>query len=426
MTRSLKSFWKKLVHTGADEHTPEQLVRMITLTNRFCLAGVGALLLGALHTYYLEDNYLGTVILSFMFLFPLGIFINRARWHYTAIVYLLLLINCAVFYFDSYCGPDAGVYFYYFPLMLAISLLLDFSKPRMLIAFLGITVAFLTTTILTGHRFFINPMLSAWQVHSMWNFNLLNSVLIVFYCVYLVTVLNNGQLRELRRQVREREEAEEKIKTTLREKETLLAEVHHRVKNNLAVVSSLLNLQSNLVNNSYTRDVLIDSKNRIASMALIHQKLYSNNSFSEIDFSKYIEELVQEIRLSYPEELSDDIRIDLESENCLLDLTMAIPCGLIMNELLSNCYKHAFREKKKDGIIRIRFKEYGTACELEVSDNGCGLPPGFDTETSSTLGMTIITSLAGQLDARHRFSNNPGGGMCFHMSFNPAPSKSRH
>jgi two-component sensor histidine kinase len=225
-----------------------------------------------------------------------------------------------------------------------------------------------------------------------------------------------AQFTDFNQRMEERSAAEESMKLAIREKETLLAEVHHRVKNNLAVITSLLNLQMNVVNNEYTRNVLLESKNRISSMALIHQKLYQNSNVEQIDFGLYANELVQEIRRSYPRNTTEAINISLEIEHIPLSLTKAVPAGLILNELLSNCYKHAFREHKS-GNIFIRFKKPGKQCILEVEDNGVGLSGDFKMEQQESLGMTIIQSLAEQIDATLSMTGNTGTGTAVKIVF---------
>jgi two-component sensor histidine kinase len=218
-----------------------------------------------------------------------------------------------------------------------------------------------------------------------------------------------SQYQHFNKRMEERRIAEESMKLAIREKETLLAEVHHRVKNNLAVISSLLNLQMNTVNNDYTRNVLRESRNRVASMALIHQKLYQHTNVEQIDFGSYASELVQEIKRSYPENTTGNISIHLEAEHIPVSLTKAVPAGLMLNELLSNCYKHAFHGRNA-GNIFIRFKKPGGQCMLEVEDDGIGLSGDFKIEKQESLGMTIIQSLAAQIDAGISIEGNKGCG----------------
>ncbi|TND07644.1 MAG: signal transduction histidine kinase [Bacteroidetes bacterium] len=422
MKQFFSRHWNTISSIGVKPGMDPQHVRTLQITNRISVVGILGLFLGSLHTFYVQDYFLATAIFGFMVVFAATLLFSFFGMHRIGVYYMLFIINIAIFYFNGYCGPDGGVYFYYFPITLVIAFLFDFTQVRHLLVFLAVTGAFLLVSIYTGHKLFFTGTLTGWQIERMWNFNLFNSMLFVFYFTYIIMTINHNQLAGFNQRMKERRESEEKIKLALREKETLLAEVHHRVKNNLSVVSSLLNLQSNLVNNDYTRDVLIESRNRVASMALIHQKLYGNNSFAELNFTNYITDLVSEIRQTYPDALTRNVTIDLQGDPTGLELTTAIPCGLILNELLSNCYKHAFTGRPK-GNIRILFRQEGNDYLLRVSDDGNGLPEDFDPEQSSSLGTTIISSLAEQIDAEYGFEKNEGSGTVFHMHFsrvNPA------
>lgn len=200
--------------------------------------------------------------------------------------------------------------------------------------------------------------------------------------------------------------SDEQIKASLREKELLLAEVHHRVKNNLAVISGLLGLQSGYVKDEQAKELFNESRNRIHSMALIHDKLYRNETLASIEFSNYISDLVNNIRDSY--NASDtDIRFHLECCNSHIDIKSAVPCGLILNELVSNAYKHAFTGRES-GEIRIRFQQEGDQFRLEVSDNGIGYHPGQNLTEVPTLGLTLVTSLVEQIEGSLEMKNTNG------------------
>lgn len=412
----LLSTWKKITSVGVLPGMEPRQSRMIRLTNRLSIAGIFALLLGALHTLYVDDVFLAAVIAGCMCVFSLTLLLNGMGLVRFAMYYMLLVINGSIFYFDGYCGPNGGVYFYYFPIILTIAFLFDYSQVRPMVIFMLVTGAFFFVGIVTNHELFSTGTLSEWQVERMWRFNLFNSILFVVYFTVVIMRMNYEQVAQFEQRMKERKEAEERIRMALREKETLLAEVHHRVKNNLAVVSSMLNMQSNLVNHDYTREVLIESRNRVASMALIHQKLYSNNSFAELNFGSYISELVEEIKQSYSVANCEKVKIVQTCEPHPLSLTTAIPCGLILNELLSNCYKHAFHDRE-EGEVHIAFLRENGRFVLRVTDDGNGLPDGFDHTRSESLGITIISSLADQLDARFGYSGRDGSGTVFSMQF---------
>ncbi len=197
--------------------------------------------------------------------------------------------------------------------------------------------------------------------------------------------------------ITDRIEAENQVKQSLKEKEVLLSEIHHRVKNNLAVITGLLELQGYNTDSEVAKKVLKDSQLRINSMALIHEKLYQSENLSEIQFDVYIEELLQVISKSH---LSNEkpIEIEIEAEPVPLTITQAIPCGLLLNEIVTNSLKHAFPDES-EGIIRITFNKTGDKLKLSIGDNGIGLPENYREIKSKSLGMTLINTLAKQLEA---------------------------
>jgi len=198
--------------------------------------------------------------------------------------------------------------------------------------------------------------------------------------------------------ITERRQAEERIQAALREKEVLLKEIHHRVKNNLQVVSSLLRLQSRSMRTPETIAAFEESCARVHSMALVHEKLYQSRSLSELDFSPYAESLIASLLHAYGTDPAV-IRIRLDMEPVRLDINQAIPCALILNELVSNALKYAFPEARPGEIrIRLRAEAAGSIC-LMVGDNGVGLPAGFDPLKADTLGLQLVATLVTQLRA---------------------------
>lgn len=202
-------------------------------------------------------------------------------------------------------------------------------------------------------------------------------------------------------------EQEEILKASIREKEVLLKEIHHRVKNNMAVISGLLSLQANYLKDPSLKFLFQESQNRIKSMALIHEKLYQSDTLSRIDFGNYIRDLVNGITVFY-KSVKARVQVHIEASSQLIDINMAVPCGLIVNEILSNVYKHAF-EGRESGEVRIFFdKEEHGEFKLEISDNGVGIPEDFDAENSTSLGMTLIYALASQLNAEMKLRSEEG------------------
>jgi PAS domain S-box-containing protein len=206
------------------------------------------------------------------------------------------------------------------------------------------------------------------------------------------------QVYGIARDISNQKQAEERIAVALVEKEVLLKEVHHRVKNNMQIICSLLDLQSDSIPDEGSRNCLRESQNRIRSMALIHERLYESKNFSSIDAGAYIRDLSHYLFASYAVE-GGRVSLNIEAENIHLEINRAVPCGLIINELMSNSLKHAFPDGRS-GEISVRVGSDGGVITLEVADTGVGMPAGLDTGTCETLGLQLINMLTRQLRGR--------------------------
>ena len=209
------------------------------------------------------------------------------------------------------------------------------------------------------------------------------------------------------------QQALEQIKTSLHEKEVLLKEIHHRVKNNMQVITSLLSLQSKTIRDEQALSVFQDSQNRVKSMALIHETLYQSKDLSRINFAEYLQKLVAHVSRSYrirPEA----VRININVDDVSLPIDTAVPCGLIINELASNSLKYAFPADTQ-GEINITFERADAQYVLRVSDTGVGLPADFDPEMGKSLGMKLVRMLTGQLCGELECRN--GVGTIFEIKF---------
>jgi len=233
--------------------------------------------------------------------------------------------------------------------------------------------------------------------------------------MFRVTDESNGSyLSGILIDVTERKLAEQKLSRSLKEKELLLKEIHHRVKNNLQVVSSLLKLQTGYVKDENALDLLMDSQNRVRSMALVHQKLYQSADFSEINFTEYLRQLSGHLLNSFKTN-PEIVNIDISAEKLELGIDHAVPCGLIVNELISNSLKYAFPDGKKGTIVIDLQKCNNNEIILTISDDGVGFPEGINYRETQSLGLQLVNTLVGQIDGNISMENHVG--TTFRISF---------
>ncbi len=205
-------------------------------------------------------------------------------------------------------------------------------------------------------------------------------------------------------------ESERRMAASLAEKETLLREVHHRVKNNLQVMASLLGLQAAIIQEPKLQTLLNESQNRIHSMAMIHENLYQSQNLANVNFGNYLHDLVSGLAVDVP--IPPGVQYSLEIEEVFLPVDIAIPCGLIVNELVTNAFLHAFPQGRR-GEVTVCLSETATGLCLEVTDDGTGLPAGLELEGAASLGLTLVRILSHQL--RGELTCSAGPGASFHL-----------
>lgn len=233
---------------------------------------------------------------------------------------------------------------------------------------------------------------------------------VAYYLIYLdPIILPDSKVNEvsyIAHDITDRKLAEKKIVESLKEKEVLLKEVHHRVKNNLQVISSILNLQRAYLKDTSSDNLFRELQNRVRSMSFIHESLYQTQDFSNLNFSEYLVNLTTNLKHSYLIE-DENVEIEVKSDKLFLNLDFSIPCGLIVNELISNAFKYAFPNGRK-GKINVNVKNLLNFVEIIVADDGVGIKPEIDIKNTESLGLQLVTSLVEQLD-----------GELFHRNLNP-------
>ncbi len=214
------------------------------------------------------------------------------------------------------------------------------------------------------------------------------------------------QMLGITQDITELKKAQEKIINSLNEKDVLLKEIHHRVKNNLQIISSLLNLQTNKIQDQSVIDIIKESQNRVRSMALVHERLYQTDNMSQIDFSEYIPELLNYLISSYYDR-EKPVRLELNIQKTEFNIDISISLALIINELVSNSLKHAFNGQKGNNKIIVSLIQKDKY-ELTISDNGTGFPEALDFRQSDSLGLQLVNSLVEQVNGKIELEKDHG------------------
>jgi two-component sensor histidine kinase len=314
---------------------------------------------------------------------------------------IIITTNYAVLTMNFAFGRDAGFLFYYFAAPLVIFTLFHYLQTL----YISFGLLLYSSSYIIGemtYRFGMQPLL---------DFNQDIQQLIysgnIFGAYSFLILLGIGFAKEHYHSYKKLNDHRNELEKLLREKNTLLSETHHRVKNNMAVISGLLDLQMMYNDQPELASLLNSSKSRIKSMSLVHESLYNQEDVGQIDFKIYISRIVEEIESSY--KTNPNIQVKLDIETIHFNLQKAVPLGLIINELLTNSFKHAFKEQSA-GVIHIELMKNGEYL-LRISDNGSGLR----NEQTNSMGLTLIDALVDQLDGSCKFISQEG--TIFEMRF---------
>ncbi len=244
------------------------------------------------------------------------------------------------------------------------------------------------------------------EVTMLKNSKIRNLLLLTIFFLLSIAIVIGFSLNQNRKKNKQLAAQKTIIEKQLKEKEVLMHEIHHRVKNNLQIISGLLNLQSRHIDDPNALQAVREGRNRVKSIALIHQQLYQQENITDINLKTYIHELMQSIQQSFRDS-GKQIQYHIECPDILLDVEVAVPIGLIVNELITNSYKYAFTERE-DGAIGIKAEKMGVGMRLNIFDNGVGLPPGFKWKNQKSFGMKMIATLIQKLNASMKIESHNG------------------
>lgn len=390
--------------------------------HRFSLACSIFSLFSSLFYFYIGLLYPAFLVLLTGCLFLFIVYLNKKEKQILARVIAIVTTNLGVLFFSPYIGFDGGIYLYIFVGPQLIFLL--FKRQQKHWIYFCMALNFLTClAIFLIHRYDLieSTYIDAGYIQILYNVNFMFSLIFSFILtaifaknndIYIDMLVDanqslNNQQEILIIEIAEKNKMNLALEKSVKEKEVLLSEVHHRVKNNLAVISSLLELENLFVKEKTVSDILKDSKNRVKSIALLHEKLYQHQNFDKIDVQNYVKELIHFIELSYSSE-QKNISIQTEIAPIFLTMELALPFSLLINELITNSYKHAF-EGRERGIITIELKQDKESICLSYTDDGIG----FDLSESineDSIGMNLLTAFIGQLEGELEDHTKKGNG----------------
>ncbi len=396
-----------LINLGVKSEMEFYEKREARIVNLFALITLLGLFIGTTTLFFITGAY-PTPIVSFTALASLSILLLNARAFYGVATYIYVLsINLSIFIICEQYQISVGNYLYFFPVIFCVSLLHNPFKAnsRTIIFFSIILISFLAAILINIESLKLKSITDA-DNKILLTYNCILTAFLTVILVYLVVRLMNRQNNELIHILKKEKESQALISNSLKEKEVLLAEIQHRVKNNLAVISGLLNLQLSNAQGEEAKILLLDAKNRVMSIAMVHERLYKKDNLSKIDLKLYLSELVNEVVKSFPINIRQ-IEVQEELDNVEIEITKAVPIGLIVNEALTNSLKHAFKTSTSNPVVKIKMQSIYDRLHISLSDNGIGFTDPKNMEETG-LGLSLIESLADQIDTKVAFRNENG------------------
>lgn len=396
-----------LINLGVNSEMEFYEKREARMVNLFAwIAFVGSVA-GITTVFFINAKY-PTFIATFSVFTALAVLLLNYKGYHNLATYTFVTTTCvSVFIIVQQYVVNVGNYLYFFPLIFCVALIHNPTKSnlRTIILYSIIAISFLCSWLLDIDSL-KNTTVSARDNEILLVYNSVLTFFITVIMVYLVVKLINRQNNESLGLLKKEQDAQKIIAQSLKEKETLLAEIQHRVKNNLAIITGLLNLQTEKAPCEESKLLMIESRNRVMSIAMVHERLYKKDNLSKINFKQYLSELVQELVKSFPIQ-SKQIQIEEDLQKIELEITKAVPIGLIVNEALTNSLKHAFNSVNEKPTIKIKMQLIYDRIQICITDNGVGFAD-INSRKDSALGLSLIESLCDQIDAQVVFKNENG------------------
>lgn len=387
----MKNALKRIIDAGIQPHYQPWEIYLTRKLNSIALITAVNIFFLIVFMAFLGNNHFVYECTLALIALPVVVLLNIYK-NYIWAIYLFYVFGFLFFIpMNLKMGVASYSILFYFPVIISMVQLLGRKETLRHLSILGFICLLTIVTIAVGFKYpFISVVISKDVLSIMFIFNIVLSFITTLSFMIIMAIEGASQ--------------EQHIKNILKEKEILLAEVFHRVKNNMNIVTSLLNLKKGMSDSKEVQDALEDCRNRVYSMALVHQNIFNNKNIVGLNFKDYVKNLTSEIAKSLGEE--NKYEIVLETEDVNLDLSNAIPCGLILNELITNSFKYA-QQKGKKLVVTVKLKKISDFVELEVSDNGPGIPLN-DNKNNNSLGLELIKSLSEQINGVYKFENNNG------------------
>ncbi|MBA3679883.1 MAG: sensor histidine kinase [Bacteroidetes bacterium] len=406
---NLKALFFRILNFGVRDDQSFHDRRRVKSVNLLNLIVIFFLLIGLTNWFYIKAGFPVKIELLFMATALISIYLSYKKYVNIAFALFTVYVNCSLFFIGEYYPSETGTYLFYFPAIVSIVLLNNPSRiDKCSIFHFSVCALSFTLNLVMDNPGRQIKTLDASQLQVLWHYNVFLSVFLTGLLTFLLNKTIFNQNKEILNQIDDIKKTKEEVNVSLKEKEVLLAELHHRVKNNLAIISGLLNLQEDAVNNAEAKQIISETKARIMSMALVHKMLFKNPEFKTINFGKYSSELINELFNSY--NLLEEVQIKEEYEAINLSINTCIPLGLILNEIVTNSIKYGLNNDDTKGKqFSVSIKNANNGVLLTVKDSGLGFNKDFNTDLeTSSLGIVLIRSLTEQIDGKVHFSNSNG------------------
>ncbi|HTA61120.1 MAG TPA: sensor histidine kinase [Bacteroidia bacterium] len=402
---------------------------IIKTINRFCYAIALSSIFDIFLYAYMGLYAICGILVVIGVLFLWFVYLNKKSHYKISRAAIIITTNLGVIVFSAFLGFKLGIFFFLFATPHLTYLLYNFKeKFSIFLCLLSYLITFITIYLIDNYQLYPPTALTKGNANLIYTINfsvslVLSFILITFFASNNNTVSEmlttaNTSLQEkqihLESEIAEKSKINTALARTLKEKEILLSEIHHRVKNNLAVISGLIELQTFYVKDEKASAILKESRNRIKSIAVLHEKFYESKNLEKIGIRSYVDELIYFIKLSFSSQ-QKDIKIITQIEDIELSMANALPFSLLLNELITNSYKHAFK-KQDSGNITISLIKYQNKLVLNFKDDGCGFELA-EINKDNSLGMNLIEAFSLQLKANTNWASKPNKGVEFTLQF---------